>query len=345
MAAVIKKLIVMLLSNPKTLKVIGGIVLGIIIIAIMPVLVIKGIFSGDIEVDVGRLHQIYEENMTAEERERIRQINDTMYGIENRMLKEGYDQRKVQEAQILYMLVLEEASVKDGFIDDLIGCFSSGQTDAELIQNVNRSFGLSLSAEEFSQLMKGLRSVDIITDDYYDKTTKNNLDLVKYVKRAKEAGWGYVWGTYGQILNNSVLNALLRQYPKEVGDYKEFIIQNWLGGRSADCGGLIKGYVWLNTDTNQIEYGTNGMPPLRADAIYETATEKGSIKTIPEIPGLAVWKKGHIGVYIGEGKVIEAKGTKTGVIETNLTEGTWTHWLKIPHISYIETEVINDEYT
>ena len=123
-----------------------------------------------------------------------------------------------------------------------------------------------------------------------------------------------------------------------MGDYKDFIEQNWLGRRTTDCGGLIKGYMWLNVENNQIEYGTNGMPALRADEIYETATEKGTIDTIPEIQGLAVWKSGHIGVYIGNGKVIEAMTTTVGVVETDLAEGAWTHWLKVPSVTYVETE-------
>lgn len=37
--------------------------------------------------------------------------------------------------------------------------------------------------------------------------------------------------------------------------------------------------------------------------MYYAATEKGNISTIPEIPGLAVWHEGYIGVYIGNGAV------------------------------------------
>ena len=147
-----------------------------------------------------------------------------------------------------------------------------------------------------------------------------------------------MWGTYGQILTKNSFKSLLEQYPDEVGGYKSFIEQNWLGKRTADCGGLIKGYVWLNVETKQIEVGANGLPALRADEIYAQATEKGAIGSMPEIVGLAVWKPGHIGVYIGEGKVIEAMGTISGVVETNLEGSSWTHWLKVPSITYVETE-------
>ena len=81
-------------------------------------------------------------------------------------------------------------------------------------------------------------------------------------------------------------------------------------------------------------YGTNGMPDVSANQMYYAARESGPITTMPEIPGLAVWSDGHIGVYIGGGQVIEAMGTKYGVVKTQLAGRRWTHWLKIPYITY-----------
>ena len=138
------------------------------------------------------------------------------------------------------------------------------------------------------------------------------------------------------MLDRSLLDAKVEQYPDNVGIYQDFIESHWLNRRTADCIGLIKGYSWLNEETLQIEYGSNGMPDINADSMYHSNAEKGPISTIPEIPGLAVWRPGHIGVYIGNGKVIEAKATKIGVVETDLSAGTWTHWIKIPYIQYIE---------
>ena len=62
----------------------------------------------------------------------------------------------------------------------------------------------------------------------------------------------------------------------------------------------------------------------------------GPIGTIPEIPGLAVWMNGHIGVYVGNGYVVEAANTSAGVIRTRLSGGRWTNWCKIPYIDYLE---------
>ena len=166
--------------------------------------------------------------------------------------------------------------------------------------------------------------------------TKNNLDLAAYAVQAWENGWGYVWGTYGNVLTQSLFDYKLRQYPDGVGKYADFIRNNWLNRRTADCVGLIKGYGWLDANSLEIKYGTNGMPDYGANQMYQSATESGTMDTMPDIVGLAVWKQGHIGVYIGNGYVIEAMGTKYGVVKTELTKRSWSGWCKIPYIDYLE---------
>ena len=110
-----------------------------------------------------------------------------------------------------------------------------------------------------------------------------------------------------------------------------------------DCVGLIKGYGWLDASTGAIRYGTNGMPDYGANTMYRAATQAGvsgqdygPISTMPDIVGLAVHMNGHIGVYIGNGCVIEAANTSTGVIKTQLAGRGWSSWCKIPYIDYLE---------
>ena len=170
--------------------------------------------------------------------------------------------------------------------------------------------------------------------DLTNPASKNAADLVVYVTNAWQSGWGYVWGTYGQVLTPELFQYKLTQYPEGVGQYADFIRNSWVGKRTADCVGLIKGYGWLNSETMEIEYGSNGMPDIGANQMYYSARHSGTIDAIPDTPGLAVWKPGHIGVYIGNGEVIEAMGTKYGVVKTQLQGRGWTHWLEIPYISY-----------
>ncbi len=180
----------------------------------------------------------------------------------------------------------------------------------------------------------GDNTIDISA--FVSPSTKNNLDLAAYAVQAWENGWGYVWGTYGNVLTPSLFDYKLQQYPDGVGKYADFIRNNWLNRRTADCVGLIKGYGWLDAQSLEIKYGTNGMPDYGANQMYQSATDSGTMDTMPEIVGLAVWKQGHIGVYIGNGYVIEAMGTKYGVVRTELAKRSWSGWCKIPYIDYLE---------
>ena len=175
-----------------------------------------------------------------------------------------------------------------------------------------------------------------ISFEEYDEKKKNNLGLVQWAIQAHEAGWGYIYGTYGNVLTENLLQDRAAVFGSEVTDYMDFIRQNWLGKRTADCVGLIKGYGWYDSASGEIMVGTNGMMDVGANAMFANATVKGTIDTIPEVPGLAVWVDGHIGIYIGNGEVIKAMNTLRGVTRTQLAGREWTHWLQIPYISYVE---------
>lgn len=205
--------------------------------------------------------------------------------------------------------------------------------------NINHIYTMIAGTEgggsyDGSFIAGGDRSIELDISTFANPTTKNATDLVTYAVHAWESGWGYVWGTYGNVLTESLLAYKVSQYPDGVGNHENFIRAHWLGGRTTDCVGLIKGYSWLSPETMTIDYGTHGMPDIGANQMYYTARESGPISTMLDIPGLAVWHEGHIGVYIGGGQVIEAMGTKNGVVKTELAKRNWTHWLKIPYINY-----------
>ena len=328
--AALKKVATYILTDKKALKVVGLIVGIILVIILLPIGALLAIFNGGIEIDTGRLDEIYQERQI--------QLVEIWESIESAMTDAGFDQTRIDEAQALFIFGLSEHIGEDGFADDLVSCFEEEQTDSELIDAVNAKFGTSIEVEDFQNAMASTRNAYINTSNYVDPSTKNNLDLVKWSEFAADKGWGYVWGTYGTVLSSDFLESKIIQYPDEVGGKEDFIRENWLGKRTADCVGLIKGYSWYDTASQMTILVSNGMPDIGADTMYENATEKGTIDTIPEIPGLAVWKEGHIGVYIGDGKVVEAYGTTSGVIRSELANGGWTHWLKIPYITYLEQE-------
>ena len=157
---------------------------------------------------------------------------------------------------------------------------------------------------------------------------KTNIGLVDCVK--KYIGYDYWYGCYGQIATSELYNQKKKQYPQY---YKWSYKLTDLGKRVFDCVGLIKFYLWW-TGT-KIVY--NSSQDVSANGMYEKASVKGKIKNMPETLGLLVWKNGHIGVYIGNGYVVEARGHNYGVIKSRLKDGGWTNWCQCPYIKYISS--------
>ncbi len=184
---------------------------------------------------------------------------------------------------------------------------------------------------------------EIDISGFVSPETKNNMDLAAYAIQAWENNWGYVWGTYGNVLTESLFAYKLEQYPDGVGNYEDFIAENYLGRRTADCIGLIKGYGWLDASDLTIGYGENGVPDYSANQMYQYAkdngiasTDYGGMDTMPDIPGLMLWKDGHVGVYIGGGYAIEAMSTKKGVGKTEVEGRGWKGWCRLPYLTYLE---------
>lgn len=337
-ATALKKIALAIVTEPETLKKVLCIVLSVVVGLLMPIVAVVYFFSGNIELDTSGIKETVISSLTAEEQAKLQFVEDTMYNIDLAMTNAGHSENQIKEAQILYVLGLSDYAKQDDFVSKLTACFSNNKTDEQLILKVNSTFGTNLSVDDFSNVMNGIRSVYIDTSGYVDTTTKNNLDLVTWAKNAADNHWGYVYGTYGTVLDKTMLEFKAEQYPDMVGNNVDFITDNWFGKRTADCVGLIKGYSWYDTENKKTVIGSNNMPDIGADKMFENATEKGTIDTLPEIPGLAVWHEGHIGIYIGNGDVVQAANTQAGVIRTRVSSNAWTHWLKIPYIEYLEQE-------
>ncbi len=141
----------------------------------------------------------------------------------------------------------------------------------------------------------GTGSTGLDTSGFTNPAGKNADDLVQYAIHAYQEHWGYVWGTFGLVLTESLFEAKLAQYPDALAGNVDFIRQTWVGGRTTDCVGLIKGYGWLDAETEEIVYNTNGMPDISANEMYHSATVSGPIDTIPETP---VWPSGTTGISV-----------------------------------------------
>lgn len=164
---------------------------------------------------------------------------------------------------------------------------------------------------------------------------KTNKGLVKFVK--KQLYRPYWYGCFGQISSVALYNAKKKQYPKqyqwECKDNQSGVLPfKQLGVPVFDCIGLIKSYIWRNS-IGKINY--NPAQDVSANEMLNRCVTKGLIAKMPEIPGILVFMDGHVGVYIGDGYVIEARGHVFGVVKTALKDRPWKNWGYCPYIIYL----------
>lgn len=161
---------------------------------------------------------------------------------------------------------------------------------------------------------------------------KTNTGLVAYAKA--QLGKPYWYGTYGDKATADLLSRKARQYPDMYSAARQRkALAEHLGVKVHDCVGLIKGYLWCDSATDDTpKYAV--AQDKSANGMYNACKERGYINTLPELAGVLVFFDGHVGVYIGNGEVIEARGFDYGVVKTKLSARPWKRWGKCPYITY-----------
>lgn len=159
--------------------------------------------------------------------------------------------------------------------------------------------------------------------------SKTGQGLAEYAKA--QLGKPYWWGTFGQTANAELLAAKRQQYP---GYYTAGDFPAQYGQKVHDCVGLIKGYLWCDTPDSEPIYKAS--QDVAVSGLFMTCPENGSIDTMPDIPGVCVFMRdmSHVGVYIGDGYVVEATGHARGVVKTKLAGRGWGLWGKPRWINY-----------
>ena len=103
--------------------------------------------------------------------------------------------------------------------------------------------------------------------------------------------------------------------------------------RGFDCSGLIKNYMMGGL----IEYKYDNSIDMNSEMMLEKSIKKGTIDTLPEVRGICLYMPGHVGIYVGNGFVIESTSNKKfgdGVCKTKISDRKWTHWFYCPTITY-----------
>ena len=144
-----------------------------------------------------------------------------------------------------------------------------------------------------------------------------------------EEKWGYIWGKSGQLWTKAAWNRLKKDKAND-SRYKLSIEygDKWIGHIVTDCIGLVR---WdVKQFGMKVSCGSNSLWD-------RNLVKKGKISG--DIPiGALVFKLRngtdyyHVGIYVGEGKVIEAQSVQTGVVETKLS--SWGYYGLLKGVDY-----------
>lgn len=144
----------------------------------------------------------------------------------------------------------------------------------------------------------------------------------------RRLGLHSIYGTWGSLWTEEKQKAATREQTVKYGS-------KWIGHMVTDCSGLVR---WALKQLGQdmvhhatYQYTDQCAPKGR---LIEGRRSDGN----PLLPGSLVFLQGnqdkihHVGVYVGEGIVIEAKGTQAGVVTSKLDK--WDHWGQLKSVDY-----------
>lgn len=163
-----------------------------------------------------------------------------------------------------------------------------------------------------------------------------SAELLEYARVQVENNRPYWYATFGQIADAELLAYKRKQWPQQYEKWPIESFRSQFGQKVHDCSGLIKGAVFCNGDPNGIPKYDPALD-FSANGMIAQCKEQGDISTLPEIPGLILWKNNHVGIYAGKGKVYEAKGHTYGCIRSAVGDTAWKKWGRLPFIRYEET--------
>lgn len=180
---------------------------------------------------------------------------------------------------------------------------------------------------------------------------KSKEFIDKLLNIAKNYKTVYMWGVFGSPVSEQLILGKFRQYPSWYTTRKRESLRSLIGKHyfAFDCVNLIKAILWGWTGSPALPNGgsvycSNNVPDVSANGMLAHLTDVSSnFSNI--IPGEAVWMEGHIGVYIGDGRVVEctpswANGVQiTACLNIGLVSGLkGRYWIKHGKIPYIEYE-------
>jgi uncharacterized protein YgiM (DUF1202 family) len=167
--------------------------------------------------------------------------------------------------------------------------------------------------------------------------------LIALFQLALDDHWGYIWGTAGVEWTKAKQAALEKTTDANRANSRRYG-SKWIGHMVADCSGLfywafnqLGGYMYHGSNTMWDKYCAS-----KGELIKGQRDDGQVLK-----PGTAVFcynkstgKRGHVGLFVGSGLVIEAAGAKAGVITSKITDKKWVEWGELIGVIYGDPEPV-----
>ena len=145
----------------------------------------------------------------------------------------------------------------------------------------------------------------------------------------------YLFGGCGEMATADFIDEKSRMYPEAYPEERIALLKSHCAGTTFgyDCSGLIKNYLMGGYGNCRYDpfYDMNVFTMIRKTRML------GSMDDLPQLPGVLVTYRRHVGIYDGNGRVIESRPGDdgiTGISYRKTEEGSWNQWILCPGLEY-----------
>ena len=303
-AAAVKKIAIYILGDEhkrgKLFVAVGSIIAGFLGLMFLPIAVISGIGSMNIEPpDIDKnlfTESALFESLDSEQQAEITNIQNQGRAIEDAMTNAGVRDQTIK-AQLIYMSYFED--VQNFNAESYANLFVVAPNDSDLIAAINSTYGLEIDYDEFVRTYTFVMNSTLNSYMFNDAGSKNCSDLAAWADNAYISGWGYMNGFIGERNETDRI-------------------------RYADNAGLVLGY--LNYSPTDKKFNS-----AYSTLVY---TEQGGIDTMPEVVGIGLFDGSQHGIYVGNGEVIFSSVDFGYVTKEVVSNGGWTSWCTYEGVDY-----------
>lgn len=166
--------------------------------------------------------------------------------------------------------------------------------------------------------------------------------LIALFQQALNEGWGYIWGTAGELWTQKKQDALKNETSSNYDQAKKYG-SKWIGKMVTDCSGLFN-YAFDKLGS-YIPHGSNSIWKSYCSDKGELVNGKRSdgkeLKDATALFRTTGEDRHHIGLYL-YGKIIDARSTQKGVTDDS-DLSSWDEWGELKYVDYDEVIIVIEQ--